>query len=491
MFEIEFLNILIRAVFFNISINYVFIKNTNTLKLTKLEWLIMILNNILVAIIFIALRRITDLMSAYFISYILYSLMMKLIVKKEISDIIIIIIISIALAFVAVGISGIVYYLLFMQIPLFYINYANEIFYKEILFEVVNGVIIFVLIYSFFKIKRFKHGFSFIKETSKIKDKNFIALIIGIIVLTMGIIMGIVSNETLLYFFGFALLILGYILYKWVRKQMKEYYKAEVLYETIDRLKAEVKEKEESLARVLKQNHNFSHRISAMELSMETANEITPDLSKAIKTLVKDFRQEHITATNFIEIPTTNVLDIDSILNYMSEEAEKDNIEFKLKINDSITYMTQNIIPEGKLATIISNHIRNSIIAINSRNATSKSILTMLGLANNCYEFSVYDTGIEFEIDTLVNIGLEQVTTHKNAGGSGIGLMTTWEILKECNASLIIEENDPNETIYKKAVTIRFDEKSEYRIKSYRKNEIKKADTNSRIIIEEEYYDTN
>lgn len=53
----------------------------------------------------------------------------------------------------------------------------------------------------------------------------------------------------------------------------------------------------------------------------------------------------------------------------------------------------------------------------------------------------IYDSGIEFELETLKKLGLERITTHKKTGGSGIGFMTTFETLKECKASLIIEEN--------------------------------------------------
>ena len=37
----------------------------------------------------------------------------------------------------------------------------------------------------------------------------------------------------------------------------------------------------------------------------------------------------------------------------------------------------------------------------------------MLGTKENCYELSIYDSGIEFEIETLKKLGLERATTHK------------------------------------------------------------------------------
>ena len=136
-------------------------------------------------------------------------------------------------------------------------------------------------------------------------------------------------------------------------------------------------------------------------------------------------------------------------------------------------YLINNLIPKNKLETLIGDHIRNAVIAINSRNSTNKRILAILGVKNNCYEFCVYDTGIEFEINTLLKIGLERATTHKEDGGSGIGFMTTFETLKETGASLTIKEiGHIDENEYTKAIIIRFDGLNEYNIYSYRAEKI-------------------
>ena len=102
-----------------------------------------------------------------------------------------------------------------------------------------------------------------------------------------------------------------------------------------------------------------------------------------------------------------------------------------------------------------------------------------MGIKNNCYEFCICDTGIEFQIETLLKLGLEPVTTHKETGGTGIGFISTFETLKKCNASLIIDEkHEESNNDYTKSVTIKFDGKSQYIIKSYRADKIKdKAET--------------
>ena len=167
----------------------------------------------------------------------------------------------------------------------------------------------------------------------------------------------------------------------------------------------------------------------------------------------------------------------------MSTETTNSNIHIDIKINASINYMVEKIISESALETLLGDHIKDAIIAINSCNNTNRRILVVISIVDKCYEISFYDTGIEFEINTLIKLGKEQITTHKETGGSGIGFMTTFETLSKTKGSLIIEEKHPmNNTDYTKAIKIKFDNKNEYRIKSYRAEEIKKQRAD--IIIE-------
>ena len=130
---------------------------------------------------------------------------------------------------------------------------------------------------------------------------------------------------------------------------------------------------------------------------------------------------------------------------------------------------------------MLSNHIQNSIIAINSANPKTKSILIILGLIDNCYGFSIFDTGSEFQLDTLLQLGEKEITTHK--GGSGIGFMTTFELAKNYHASILIEENNPTLSKYTKSVSIKFDNKNDYKIISYRANDLVQMYTDNKIII--------
>ena len=63
--------------------------------------------------------------------------------------------------------------------------------------------------------------------------------------------------------------------------------------------------------------------------------------------------------------------------------------------------------------------------------------------------------------------------------------MTTFETLEKTKASLIIEEkHQVTNNDYTKIVRIRFDDKQEYRIKSYRQNKIEERKVDKRIKFE-------
>lgn len=247
-------------------------------------------------------------------------------------------------------------------------------------------------------------------------------------------------------------------------------------------------------------NHKYSNRIKALErfstkllsnsefiaaVKTEFGEDFT-EFEKEIKNLSNEFSSEMQQKVKHEKyLPKTGLFGIDNLLTHMCDEANNKNITFNLKINGNIKYMVQNIINQNMLETLLGDHIKDAIIAIESSSNSYKNILVILGVIEDCYEICIYDTGIEFEIKTLLKLGKEQITTHKETGGSGIGFITTFETLEKTKASLIIEEKHPiSNKDYTKAVKIRFDGKQEYKIISYRAEQIKEQTKDGRIKFE-------
>ena len=162
------------------------------------------------------------------------------------------------------------------------------------------------------------------------------------------------------------------------------------------------------------------------------------------------------------------------MLEFLQEECIKNKIDFELQIIGNIFYMTNNFISKEDLEILIADHVKDAIIAINHSDNEYRSILVRLGKIDNFYSLYIYDSGIEFEEETLNNLGKKPSTTHAEEGGSGLGFMNTFDTLKKYRASLIIKElSKPCKENYTKIVIIRFDGLNEFRIESY-KNKILK-----------------
>ncbi|MGN1301890.1 MAG: DUF2614 family zinc ribbon-containing protein [Clostridia bacterium] len=430
-------------------------------------------------------------LNVIFIIYIVYAYVIDEVIIKSKSNYIaflIAAIISYILYFISTLISGII---LLVFIP-------RDNSFKNPISLILIPVISVSLLNYIFKIKRFKNGVNFLNST-KINRKTLIytAFFTGVIILSFGLYQktnNVMTNTCI--FLGTVLIAISLII--WIKTQITKTYKSKMRDRTIEIQKTEIDEQTKLIEEIKAENlklatavHKYNSKFESLEHAMkrtlsldsktEFANEISVILKESEETL-KNFAKEVEVNTN--KLPLTNIHGIDKMFKYMQEEAAKDNINFDLKINESITPLIENIIPKEKFEILIGDHLKDAIIAIKASDATYKSILVTLGLVEGIYEFSIYDTGIEFEIDTLLKLGEEQVTTHKNEGGSGIGFMTTFETLKECKASLVIEEYNPETTNYTKSVTIKFDGKNEYKICSYRAEKIKEQKSKRRIIIE-------
>ena len=175
-------------------------------------------------------------------------------------------------------------------------------------------------------------------------------------------------------------------------------------------------------------------------------------------------------------MPPAKVKEVAYMFELFARKFADNKINFSLKVNGSIPYMVEHVIVKGKLETMIGDHLQDALIAVNASDNPNRSVLAVIGLVGEHYEFTVFDSGIPFEIDTLVRLGNERITTHSATGGSGIGFMTTFETMREYGASLVIDEKEPSSANYSKSITIRFDSKNQYIIKTYRAGSIPASD---------------
>ena len=484
--DINLINIIIKMMCIN---GLIFMVNTKVLnyKIDKRYFVCIALSSILITAIYYVLDKYLDNLLKLILMYFMQLIVLKICIKDIRKNLLVSNLLSNSIVFIAFIFSLLIEMLL-----------VNLIKIKN---STVNFILTFiietVILMIFFNIKRFKKGFAFLDNNVNSEYTNAIVINVSVVIIlayyVFGNYYGNLTKQLLICF-----IVLSIIMIIIVIKTLTLYYKQKLLAKNIEDYKSEIALKDAQIKslsdekyKISKLNHEFYNRQKALihkveeitSMNTEIADEL--DLSKQINDLTKEYTDKAQEIKTLDKLPTTGIVEIDDMFKYMQSECDSKKIQFNLKINGNIYHMINNKIPQSRLVTLIGDHLRDAIIAIDFSNNTFKSILAVLGENNGVYEFCVFDTGIEFKIDTLLNLGLKPATTHKDSGGTGIGFMTTFETMKETKASLIIDEmREMSNTDYTKSVTIRFDGKNEYRIKSYRSDEIKKKMKDNRIIIE-------
>jgi len=183
-------------------------------------------------------------------------------------------------------------------------------------------------------------------------------------------------------------------------------------------------------------------------------------------------------------IPLTGLQFVDAKFEELLEKASKQNIDFDVKIIGEIRKIDQTLL-QLELVNIVGILAKNAFIAIEhiGRTHSGRYILIYLGMVDSAYEISVDDSGIPFDIDTLVKLGKMRITSHANKGGRGYGYEAIFKIMKIHDASLTIKEYEPESDLYTKRVTFRFDGKASYTVISYRARFIQEQNTNNDLSV--------
>lgn len=452
------------------------------------NWITIILSSIGISGIYTITRIYSDNILPIIIMYLLQTIILKCSIKNKKYTVMIANLIANAIVYMALVIAVIV-------------NIGVIAIFKElnVIINLITTLIIeFLILYLFFKIRRFKNGFSFLQNKANGEYLDIIMINISAVIMFAYCLFGKgTGNGAIVKQILFPFIVLVVIMIIMIQKTLTLYYKQKQLEKNIQEYEKEIKDKDNKIEELSKEkfeisklNHEFYNRQKAMQLKVdnllsnmntEMANEIS--VIDQINNLSKEYSNKLEEIKHIEKLPTTEIEEIDDMFKYMQSECIKNNIDFKLQINGNIRHLVNKIIPQDKLVTLIGDHIRDAIIAVNHSQNKFRSIVTVIEEKDTIYKLRISDTGIEFEPKTLLKLGLEPATTHKEEGGTGIGFITTFETLKETKGTLIIEEKHPmKENDFTKTLIFRFDGKAEYKILTYRSEKIK--DKTGRITIE-------
>lgn len=343
------------------------------------------------------------------------------------------------------------------------------------------GCIQMLLIQRLFLLRRFKKGMPFLYH-SNFKNSGFflcILLLLSSVLYRTG-----ASNYIKAAIYATLICSCGFLLFLCWFKRLRRSYLEKLKAKEIESLKLEVLKLQEEVSS-LKQNnselskliHKDNKLIPAMEYTVKALSEsaVFPDeaVGKQAKDLLERLdsiskeRNGILTSyeSTYKHATQTGVISIDAMCQYMAQKALAQGVSLQFAFVGSVKYLTDTIIDENKLTTLIADLLENALIAM--KTSENKSALLSLGIENDIYTLSIYDSGVAFEPETIRNFGIKRFTTHQKDGGSGIGLMTIYEILGKYKASFILDETIKNST-YTKVISICYDGLSQVRIKSIR-----------------------
>ncbi|SHO46019.1 GHKL domain-containing protein [Anaerocolumna xylanovorans] len=342
------------------------------------------------------------------------------------------------------------------------------------------GILQFLLAAMPFRLKRLQKGMPFLMG----HDSNDIGVYISLLLLLASSFFGMSKKADLIYIIPvFFSLICALALFFWWRNRITHNYIEKVKSKEMETLQRIIQEKNEEIEQLKYHNEELSkiiHKdnklIPAMELAVseyllsagdERITEVRSAKASELIEQLKSISGERAGIiknyeTTCKKLPSTSVTSIDTLLSYMLHKASLCQIEFNLSISGSVNYLVQNLIKESDMNTLLADLIDNAIIA--TRKSSKKNIIVSIGILDGCYSIDIFDSGEPFMPETLLNLGLKRTTTHVHEGGSGIGLMTAFEISRKYKASFVIECFN-EKSLFTKKVSFCFDKLEQYRIK--------------------------
>lgn len=338
----------------------------------------------------------------------------------------------------------------------------------DILQVFINGLIELLLVFLLFKIKRFNSGI----EPNK--DASYDVLLLGSLtcIFSMTIFSGnniaLDSTETLIIIVLFFCVCIGICATRYFsQRYQKAVYKrnVEILEHTQEQLIAkneQLSKQNEILSSII---HRDNKIIPTMEIAVKNLceqndvnvpEEIISSLSALTLDRAKTIESYQQQETN---LSKTKITTIDSVIEFLNYKSMQNDVVFDFSFQpEALKQIVLTFDNSIELNTIICDLGENSIIA--TKNQEKKYVKISFELSNDNFpQIVFFDSGNFFDPSILNFIGEKRITTHKNDGGSGIGMMTLFSIIKKYNASFCLNERMEQE-FFTKSITIRFDSKA-------------------------------
>ena len=392
-------------------------------------------------------------------------------------------------------ISYICYFLssIITSIPVaFIITYITpELLNMNTLGQLMVSLLQLLLCYLLFCSKHLRKGVPYLRNSLFSQLGVFLGILIIVVIMYFSTLDSSQGNKYPVHLdiiCFFTLFLLSILSFFWWKNILHHSYLLQTKERDCKRLEEQLSHCQEKMkileaenAELAKLVHRDNKLIPSLQLTVhdlltEVSDEENPALSKRAEELLVQLNQEMVERKGLLthlsqnrkKLPSTGILSIDQLLAYIQQQCIQQSVIFDCDFSKDISsILTTDTYPsEKELSTLLADLLENALIS--TRHHQGKHIF--LGMKKNMDNFclEIWDSGDIFSKEVLYHIGKKKYTTHKADGGSGIGLMVTWELLKKYQASLIIDENVFVDDVFTKKIMICFDKKNDYKLCSLR-----------------------
>lgn len=285
------------------------------------------------------------------------------------------------------------------------------------------------------------------------------------------------------------------------RKMTANSYRKNILDRNVEVLEYSAREYNAERERLAEQNRELAkiiHRdnklLPAMELSVRSLLERYPD-DKQAKELLQGLNKLFTERANAVEsfrseatiLQTSGDVTIDSVLGFLNAKAADYKVEFTAEAEEgAVEFFREQFKELTDFNAILCDLGENALIA--AKHVENGKVKAVLDYAGGIATLKLYDNGAPFDEKVIAEMGRTEITTHKNDGGSGIGLVTAFKILKKYSASICIDEVLAEDACkadgYAKCIVIRADGNGLRVIKTGRDSVKKIAASRSDLTVE-------
>ena len=350
-------------------------------------------------------------------------------------------------------------------------------------FAILTGLIELLVIKYLLKFKRFRKGIPFVTSNS------FISIITLPCVFLFSFTFYLALDYQPFHIriaasFAF-ILTLAFLIYWW-QAQITKAYRRNLELRELESMRTEMAELKLMIKKLVDENERLAkitHRdntlISALKnstvkyLSTDFANpavamEVRKQLIENIESLSagRNSLLEH-THEKSVRTFDTGLPLLDELLREMDASAAEHGIVFSVHMGTSLGDFIPSAVSESDLVHTADDLLKNAFKSTLTRE--KRIVQLQFYKLGKHLVIEVADTGIPFEIKSLVNMGVEKYTTY--ADGSGIGLMDIWSTKEKYGATYHLDEYE-NGAPFAKKISLTFDKKNRYSIRTWRKEEI-------------------